>query len=81
MTYDRDIRRGRLVAWLLLVANLGAAILNLRAHHWSVAIACAIWTFNSYLVLKTAAIHQATRDMGRVIEAGLNAMRREMEKY
>lgn len=81
MSYDRDIGRGRLVAWLLLFANLGAGILNARAHHWSFAIACAIWAFNCTLVLKTAAIHQATRDMGRVIEAGLNAMRREMEKY
>lgn len=81
MSYDRDIRRGRLVAWLLLFANIGGGIANLYAHKWTVAIACAIWAYNCTLVLKTAAIHQATRDMGRVIEAGLNAMRREMEEH
>lgn len=79
MSYDRDIRRGRLVAWLLLFANLGAAIANLWAHHWSFAIACVIWAFNSYLVLKHAALLQVTRDMGRLIEAFV--MRRETEKH
>jgi hypothetical protein len=80
MKYDRDIFRVRFGAWILLGGNLGAAVWNLVHHNWSVAMACVIWAYNSALVVKTAATQQATRDLGRVIEAGLHAMRRELEE-
>jgi hypothetical protein len=81
MNYDRDIRWARRIAWFLVLANLGAGILNMYVHNWTVAIACFVWCFSSCLVLAHTRIHQATRDLGRTIEAGLHAMREEMEKY
>lgn len=80
MTYDRDIFWLRIGAWCLVIGNLAAAVLNVLHRNWSVAMACFVWVFSMLVTLRSMKIHQGIRDQGRVIEAGLNAMRREMEQ-
>lgn len=80
MKYDRDIRIGRRILWLLLFGNGGTLGLNLYAHNWAFAAACGMWTCNVFMMLDLTKTMQGTRDRARLIEAGLNAMRNEIEK-
>jgi hypothetical protein len=52
MKYDRDLRRVRIIAKVLVAGNLGAAIVNLFAHNWTVAIACVIWVYSAFLIIQ-----------------------------
>ena len=71
MKYDRDIRYGRWAFWLLAVANFCCLILNLLAHNWIIASACALWLFNVLRMAHSLKIQQLTRDHCRTVEAGL----------
>jgi len=79
MSYDRDIFWARMAAFGLVVGNAVAAIMNLVAHNWVVGIACFIWLYNSLMLIWSSRLQQRTRDQGRVIQAGLDAMRQEID--
>lgn len=79
MSYDLDIRRARRWALILGLVNLACASINAYQRNWAVAAAGTIWALCCWLWRRVIDVQQKTRDTGRVIEAGLNAMRREIE--
>jgi hypothetical protein len=79
MNQDRDIRRSKVMWRCIAIVNLVALVINASDRNWAIAFACAVWLCNVVLMLRSMKIQQETRDMGRVIEAGLHKMRREIE--
>jgi hypothetical protein len=79
VSYDRDLRTARRWAVALGVVNLIIFGLHAYQRNWSIAVGAATWMLCCWLWRKITASQQKTRDIGRVIEAGLHAMRREIE--
>ena len=79
MTYDRDLRWGHRILWMLVAANLGSAAKNAYEHHWLVAVTCLIWTVNILVFIAQIRAQQRTRDEVRLAAAGIRAMREEIE--
>ncbi len=77
MRYDHDLARARRWAALLALLNLTVTILNMG--NWAVMTASLVWLLCCWLWRRIIDAQQATRDRGRVIEAGLHATRRQYE--
>jgi hypothetical protein len=73
-TNDDDLKLGRILGWIGAFANLIAAALNARSHNWTIALACAVWVFNSVMLLQRAETEQKTRDAIRLITAMIHGM-------
>jgi hypothetical protein len=77
--YDQDLRRARSWAVILGLCNAVAVAVHVHHRNWWVAAGAAVWVIGCGLFYGIVRIQQRTRDMGRVIEAGMNAMRHEIE--
>ena len=80
MIYDRDIRWQRRCIFALILLNAIGMVSMAILHQWFVAFAYGVWATCCTVQLGVLRIQQVTRDMGRVIEAGLHGFRREIEK-
>lgn len=80
MIYDRDLRTARRWAFVLGFCNVLATGVHLYEHNWTVASGSALWGLCCVLWLGVIHSQQKTRDIGRVIEAGLHGMREEIER-
>jgi uncharacterized membrane protein AbrB (regulator of aidB expression) len=77
--YDRDLRWGHAILWMLVAVNLGSAVLNAYEHHWLVAVTCVIWTLNLLVVIGQIRAQQRTLDEVSLVASGIRAMREEIE--
>lgn len=80
MIYDRDLLSARRWAIAVGLGNLAVTVFQLYEHDWTCAVAAALWTVCCAIWLELIKAHQKTRDIGRLIEAGVNGMRREIER-
>jgi hypothetical protein len=78
LIYDDDLRGARRWALILGLCNLTMVALNIYQGYWLMAIGGGFWAMTCGLWRKLIAAQQKTRDMGRVIEAGVHS-RRVME--
>jgi len=72
MTYDRDLKWGRIGAIGVGIANLIAAFSNFWEHNWFVGGAALLWAFCSVVWLSQIKGNQITRDQARLVAAILN---------
>ncbi len=80
MSYDRDLRHARWWAFALGLCNLAAVAMHAYLHNWMIAVGSGFWALCCWLWLRIISAQQATRDMGRLIEAGLHGMRESIER-
>jgi hypothetical protein len=77
--YDDDLKIGRRWAIAVGLGNLGMAAVWAYRHDWVEMIAGVFWVVNCSLWVTMLRHQQKTRDMGRLIEAGVHAMQRAIE--
>jgi len=80
MSYDKDLRRARRVVLTFALLNLLGAGWHAALGNWPIAGACVVWAGCCCFWRHSITMQQKTRDMGRLIEAGLHGMRQEIER-
>ena len=79
MTYDRDLKRGRRILWILVVLNFGTAVLNAYQHNWLIALSSLIWTITVLIFISMTRDQQSTRDEARLMNSVIHGLREEMD--
>ena len=71
MTYDRDIRNVRRLAWALFAADLVMVVVAALARQWVHLLAALLWGWNARMWLRGLDTLQETRDLERLLRATL----------
>jgi 1,4-dihydroxy-2-naphthoate octaprenyltransferase len=75
--YDRDIRRHRFTAMLLLATSIAGAIWDACMHNWLVVLLALFAAWNAWQWLSILRALQALRDNRRLLEAAMYERRHQ----